>query len=313
MKVEVASLQALLSGGVAFDTPAPSQGKSDVAARQMAEGSEFELYRTVQDAVAAGYTTRQAFVAYFESSVRGLARGSAVEFFGLQIGAVTDVQLDFDEQSLRSRVRVTFEIQPERVQNIVTKESPVDVARRLVERGLRVQMATGSFITGSQILSLVFVPNAPKAELVMDGDMPILPTTGGGLDNILAAAGNIAAKLDRLPLDEIGANLNATLRSASGALGSVEGLAKRADAGLSPVLQRLPAIIASLQDAVAKAGRTFGALETGYGKDSQFSRELDRAMAQVGDTARSIRLLADYLNRHPEALVRGRADYGVTR
>ena len=124
-RVELTSLQAILSGGVAFDMPAPSPLKPGAAVRQMADGSEFELYRTMQDAVAAKYATRQAFVAYFESSVRGLTRGASVEFFGLQIGTVTDVQLDFEEQSFRSRVRVTFEIQPERVQNVAMKESPV--------------------------------------------------------------------------------------------------------------------------------------------------------------------------------------------
>ena len=142
---------------------------------------------------------------------------------------------------------------------------------------------------------------------------PSSPARAAGFDNILSAVSNIASKLDRLPLDEIGANLNGTLRSASGAMASVQELAKRAEGGLSPVLARLPALMTSLQDAVAKAGRTFGSLDTSYGKDSQFNRELSRAMVQVGDTARSIRLLADYLDRHPEALVRGRADYGVTR
>ena len=307
--VEVASLQAVLSGGVAFDTP---RGMPD--AKPLAAGTELPLYKTYQDAQAAGFKTRQPFVTFFESDVTGLSTGSAVDFFGQQIGTVTDVTLMFDPQTDQARVRVRFEIQPERVDaELAAKTDPVEVARRLVHRGMRAQLQTASYLTGQKTLALGLVPNAPKAELTKDGDDWVIPSAGGGLDNILSAAGDIAAKLDRIPLDEIGANLNATLRSASGAMGSVQELARKADSGLSPALARLPSLMTSLQDAVAKAGRAVGSLDTSYGKDSQFSREVERALVQVGDTARSVRLLADYLDQHPEALVRGRTDYGARR
>ncbi len=307
--VEVASLQALISGGVAFDAP-----RDGAAAKPVTEGTEFKLFRNYADAQSAGYTTRQDFVSYFESSVRGLSRGSAVEFYGLQIGTVTDVGIDFDPATTRARVRVRFEIQPERLGDPKLVEvAPLEVARDLVARGLRAQLRTSSYLTGSMVLAMDFVPGAPPAVLTMEGHDGVVPSSGGGLDNILSAVSNIASRLDRLPLDEIGQNLNGTLRSAAGAMSSVQDLARKAETGLSPVLARLPAMVTALQDAVSKAGRTFGSLDSSYGKDSQFNRELERAMVQVGDTARSIRLLADFLDRHPEALVRGRAEVGSTR
>lgn len=309
--VEVASMQALLSGGVAFDTPRVTPSPPSLP-----DGSEFPLYRNYDDAQAAGYTKRQNFVTYFDTSVRGLTKGSSVEFFGIQIGTVTDVALDVDPQTARARAKVKFEVQPERIGTVNASLSAADdlaVARRLVAKGARAQLKTASYLTGSMVLAMDFVPNTPPAELRTEGDEVVVPSVGGGLDNILTAVSDIASKLDRLPLDEIGANLNGTLRAASGAATSIQGLATRADAGLSPVLSRLPALMASLQDTVAKAGRTVGTLGSSYGADSPFNRELSRALVQVGDTARSIRLLADYLDRHPEALIRGRADYGVTR
>ncbi len=306
--VELASLQAVLSGGVAFDTP-----RGEPEAKPLEAGTEFPLYRNYQEAQAAGFKTRQMFVTYFDSDVSGLSQGDAVQFLGQQIGTVSDVALDFDPATTRARVRVKFEVQPERIKGDTGQSNPVDVARRLVERGLRTQLQTSSYLTGSKVLSMAVVPNAPKADVVKEGEFYVIPSTGGGLDNILSAASDVASKLSRLPLDEIGANLNETLRSASGAMGNVQELARKADSGLSPVLQRLPAVIAALQDAVTQATRTFGSFGSSYGKDSQFNRELERAMSQVGDTARSIRLLADYLDRHPEALIRGRADYGQTR
>ena len=308
--VELASLQAVLAGGVAFDTPHTSPPP-----KTQPEGSEFPLYANYAEAQASGYTKRLPFVSYFASNVRGLAVGGAVEFFGIQIGTVTEVSLDVDPVAGSARAVVRYEIQPERINptNDVLEHDPLDASRNLVAKGLRAQLKTASYLTGSLVLALDFIPNTPAADIRVVGRDIVIPSVGGGLDTILSSVGDIAAKLDRLPIDEIGANLNGTLRAASGAASSFSALAKEAEKGLSPVLSRLPALVASIQDTVARAGKTVGALGTSYGEDSQFNRELSRALVQVGDTARSIRLLADFLDRHPEALIRGRADFGSTR
>lgn len=308
--IEVASLQAVLSGGVAFDAP-----RSGPDTPEVPEGTEFPLFRNYAEAEASGYTAKQVFVSYFTSSVRGLNPGAPVEFYGIQVGTVKDTELNIDPKTGLARVRVRLEIQPERIKgaDALATGNTIEVARRLVHRGLRVQLRTGSYLTGQMVLALDFAPNAPPAELVHDGEDWVLPSESGGLDNILSSVSAIASKLDRLPLDEIGQNLNGALRSASGAMVSIQDLATKANTGLTPTFQRLPQITAALERAVASAGGVFGSLNRGYGYNSQFQRELERAMVQVGDTARSIRLLADFLDRHPEALVRGRAGIGSTR
>ena len=305
LHIELASLQAVLNGGIAYDAP------SEANAKPAAPGTEFVLYHNYAEAKSAGYKARQEFVTYFESSASGLSEGSAVDFFGLQVGSVTKVELDLNTETAMARVRVRFEVQPERIANATTiaADDPIVVARRLVARGMRAQLHTSSFLTGSMVLALDFDRNAKPAELVHDGSDWVIPSESGGLDNIMASASNIANKLDRLPLDEIGANLNNTLRSASGAMANVGELANRANNGLSPAFARLPAITASLETATAHADRVLASFDRSYGKDSDIQRELARAMVQVGDTARSIRLLADFLDRHPEALIRGRAGY----
>ncbi|GAC1337137.1 MAG: MlaD family protein [Acetobacteraceae bacterium] len=302
--VELASLQAVLAGGVAFDA-----GR-DAAAKPVADGAQFDLYRDQAAAEAARYTSSQTFVVYFESSVRGLGPGAAVEFYGIQVGMVRAVELDVNTETAQVRARVRLDIQPERISlpsMPAHKDDPVEVAARLVRRGMRAQLVTASYLTGQLVLALDFVPNAPPAELTREGKDWVIPSQGGGLANILSAVSDIASKLDRLPLDQIGANLNGTLKAASGAMVSIQDLANKANSGLTPTFQRLPAIVSALQDAVGRAGRVFASIDNSYGSNSQFQRELDRAMIQVGDTARSIRLLADFLDRHPEALVRGRA------
>jgi paraquat-inducible protein B len=87
-------------------------------------------------------------------------------------------------------------------------------------------------------------------------------------------------------------------------LQEVAALVQQARSDLGPALARLPAISEKLENAVDGANQALG--QHGYGSDSSVQRELERTMSQVAEAARSIRLLADFLNRHPEALVRGR-------
>ena len=313
VRVELASLQAVLNGGVAFETPEAARRTAEAA-----PGAEFPLYRDQAEARAAGFTTRVPFVSYFETTVRGLAAGAPVEFYGIQVGQVTDVALDFDAAQANARVRVRLEVQPERILDTgeVARTDALEVSHRLIRRGMRAQLRTANYLTGQLVLALDFVPDAPdvqEAELRREGDAIVLPTQAGGLDNILAAVGDIAAKLDRLPLDQIGQNLNETLRQAGGALGSVQELARTANREFTPTLRRLPDLAAGLQDTISRANRTIASFDSSYGRNSTIQRDLGRAIDQFSDAARAIRVLADFLDRHPEALVRGRAGVGATR
>jgi paraquat-inducible protein B len=85
----------------------------------------------------------------------------------------------------------------------------------------------------------------------------------------------------------------------------VQHLVHTTDKGVQPLLQKLPQISAELQQAVAHASDALG--ESGYGGNSDFQRNLSTLLDQVSDAARSIRLLADFLDRHPEALLTGRS------
>ena len=197
----------------------------------------------------------------------------------------------------------------------------------LVRRGMRAVLESSSFITGQKAISLAFVPNASAATVGREGDMLVMPSQGGGLDNITTSLSDIATKLDQIPFAEIGRNLDAALasvnRTVSGpevrnaltrlseTLTDVQHLVRHTDQGLTPALQRLPKISADLQQAVAHANTALGA--GGYGGNSDFQRGVSHVLDQVSDAARSLRLLADFLDRHPEALIRGRTAQAAER
>jgi paraquat-inducible protein B len=154
------------------------------------------------------------------------------------------------------------------------------------------------------------------AQLGTEGNALLLPSQAGGLDNITTSLSDIATKLDAIPFDQIGRDVAATLKNFSGpefrqtmhdlgqTMAQLHDIARKANAGATPLLKRLPQLSQDLQQTLARANGLLG--ENGYGGNSDFSRDMKRLLDQVNETARSIRLLVDFLDRHPEALIRGR-------
>ncbi len=323
VRLKLNSLMALLNGGVAFDTPA---GYRDGPPPDPA--LSFPLYNDEATALASGYRGRIKLLTRFDGSVRGLAVGAPVELYGIQIGTVTDVQLDFDTTGASSGVTVRFEVQPERMAPMGAGKSldtaPLEVARRLVARGLRMELTTANYLTGQQVLTMGFVPHAPPFTVVSDGDTIVLPGRSGGIDAIVTAAGSFVAKLNALPLEAIGSRLAETLKGTSGlanggalqnalktlneALAATRDMARSLQAGVGPAAKKLPQLAQGLQTALDRVNGLVASVDSGYGANSAFERDVTRLLGQIGDAARSMRLLADYLDAHPDALLRGRGE-----
>ncbi|HLB96775.1 MAG TPA: MlaD family protein, partial [Acetobacteraceae bacterium] len=324
VQLQLESLRALALGGVAFDTPAEARSTPISAANH-----NFALYADREAAQHASFTERIRCVAYFAGSAAGLATDAQVTLRGLQIGAVSSVYLWYDKAVDRVLVAVRFDVEPQRISQLQLPGDTnlVDTLRILVHRGLRASIGSSNLLTGQKEVALIMQPDAPAADLSTDGDTFVLPTVDtGGLDNLAQSASAIMAKLDRVPFEQIGQNLNETLSGANklandqqlhdavaklqSTLTEVQALVHAADTGIQPVLQKLPQLAQGLDDAVRRTNRLLGSVDTGYGGDSKFNRDADRLMLQLTDTARSLRVLADLLARHPEALIRGRTDQG---
>jgi paraquat-inducible protein B len=301
LEVQMESLKALLFGGIAFATP-PGREQAETSA----ENHVFPLYQDREKARDASYSRTIDAVSYFPGSVRGLAPGSEVTMHGLVIGHVTHVRLRYDPAKAAIVVPVHYEIQPERIVGIGNQvvKDPAVAVDLLVQRGLRASLQSASLITGQQVVALEFVPDAPAATVSMEGKEFVLPVTeSGGLDSLEASATELLNKVNTMPFQQIGKNLNDLLESAQQLAGDL-------DKGSAPVLKRLPAIAADLQSVMTNANRLINSADTGYGDDSKFHRDLDRLMVGANDAIRSIRSLADLLSRRPEALIKGRAEGG---
>jgi paraquat-inducible protein B len=324
VQLQVESLRALLMGGIAFDSPPAARTAAVSAADHV-----FSLHPSHEAANNAAYHRRVQFVSYFPGSVSGLGAGSPVTFQGLPVGNVTGLDLEYDAASDSLRVPVRFEVEPERIADVHLAEGrgPLANTRMLVERGLRAKLESANLLTGQMRVALEMVADAEPAELRVEGDVLVLPSVPGQFAGITDTVNQLLAKVDKLPFEQIGQSVNDTLKGVDGlvngpelkqslvalqaTLASVQDLAKQLDQGLAPAVRQLPGIASGLQGTVAQANRLLSSTDRGYGDNSRFSRDVDRLMQQLNDAARSLRILADLLTRHPEALVRGRTGQGL--
>lgn len=324
LQVQVESLRALLLGGIAFDTPFAARGTPVVET----DKTVFPLYANKDAAEEAGFKRRVSGVAYFPGAVDGLARGAPVTLRGIRIGEVTSVRLEYDPKSDTIRVPVRFEIQPERIGDIgdVEKRGPLDNIRHLVALGMRAQLQSVNLLTGQKAVSFDIVADAPPADVTVENGLFVVPTAPGEFAGIVASVTTLVNKLTNMPFKQIGDNLNETLAglntlangpalretidSLHAALVSVKELLATINTGAGPAIKRLPEIATGLQDAIGRLNRVLQSVDTGYGDNSKFSRNVDRLLVQLNDAAQSIRVLSDILARHPEALLRGRPDTG---
>lgn len=321
VQVQFESLKAVVLGGVAFENP-----DTDDAGDQAAISAPFQLFADHQAATDAGYGRRVPFVAYFSGSVDGLADGSVVTFQGLRVGQVTGIGLQFDPERDAIVAPVHFLVEPDRIANFKLRQDlgPAENVRELIRRGLRAQLKSTNLLTGQMSVALEIMPNAPPAEFQVEDAVFVMPTAPNTFEGITQSVNGLLTKLNTMPFDQIGKNLDDTLHGASRIANSPE-LAKtiaslqsvattaqqvlaRVDAAATPALKELPAIARQLETALTAAGKTLASLNTGYGESSKFSNDLNRTMVQLSDAVRSIRVLADLLARHPEALIQGRTD-----
>src|SRR5262249_6480090 len=165
--------------------------------------------------------------------------------------------------------------------------------------------------------------DAPPEEISMDGPDYIVPSTeGGGFAGLASSATELLNKVNTMPFDQIGKSLDSILKSVndvaqgpqmkkaltelSAMIASAQSMVQNLNSGLSPAAKQLPEVTAGLQKTLANANKLVLSLDSGYGDNTKFNRDLERLLVQASESLRSISALADLLARHPEALVKGR-------
>jgi len=164
---------------------------------------------------------------------------------------------------------------------------------RLINKGLRAQLQTGSLLTGQLLVDLDF---HPKSKIVLSDNQsvyPEFPTTASSLDQFTHSANIIMDKVAKLPLEDLTAEANRTLQSLQGTSKAATGMLATAQGTLDATGKTM-----------TSAHQVLSILEPG----STTHYELDRLLQELTQAASSVKQLTDYLEQNPNSLIRGKKE-----
>ncbi|MBP4049466.1 MCE family protein [Chromobacterium violaceum] len=292
LNVSTQSLAAIALGGIAFETPLADNAGIPLSDRN------FILHDSRDRALQNPDREMQPFRLRFRQSLRGLSVGAPVDFRGITIGEVTAIGVQYVPERKDFDMTVDIRTYPSRLDSlsrggrISGKLSP----QALVANGMRAQLRSGNLITGQLYVALDFFRDAPPAKLIVRNGLPELPTISGDLEELQRVLQRIVKKLDAVPFDSIGKEADASLKSLHQTLDSVKKLSDSLNGDAVPQALKTLEQLQQTLEATRQAMRA----------DSPLQQDVRAAAQEVKETARSFRALADYLDRHPEALVRGK-------
>ena len=306
VKLRTESIASILEGGVAFGTP------SGAPTARVAADTAFTLFYDQDRAMRPSETEIRTFVMYFGGTLRGLSAGAPVDLQGITVGEVKSLDVEYDERYKQLAFPVVVELYPQRLRGRAQRaaaaapapapapQTPGIDSRTLIDslvaHGLRAELKTGNLLTGQKFVSLEMHHDVSKEKVVWNERPAIFPTISGSLDDIQDSVGVIAKKLSKVPFDQLSARLLAAMDSLDQTLKSADRLVHNVDSNLAPQMQTT---LAEAQAALKNAKDLLG-------QDAPLENDLGSTLLQVSRAAKSLSALVDYLERHPESLLRGK-------
>lgn len=304
IKLNTESLTSVLIGGLAFQAPEGSAPEPPAP-----ENAVFTLFNDRAQAMKQPITITERYALEFRESVRGLAEGAPVDFRGLVVGEVKSVEPKFDRERRQFTIVVEIDFYPERLflnrmrEGALPGKEPSLV--RLVDLGLRGQLRSANLLTGQLFVALDFVPGAAKVARNAAQSPPQIPTVAGSTQELQSQIASIAKKLDSVPYQEIGVELRRTLQLSSAML-------ERVDREITPEVRETMIearkAMTEAREALVEARKSLASVERTLAGAEPLPLEASDALREIARAAQSFRTLADYLERHPEAVIRGKRE-----
>jgi paraquat-inducible protein B len=294
LKVQTESLAAVLVGGLAFD-----DGPTEAVPAAAGTPGEFTLYKNETDAMAAPDGNPHYVRMRFAQALRGLEVGAPVEFVGVNIGSVIAVDLGYERQDKSFPVNVTAKLYPRRMGlaystlaaqgKTESDETLAAFVGTLVNRGLRAQPRSTNLLMGTLYIALDFMPASPRVPFDASIRPLELPTVNGTFQELEASVGQLVKKVNNLPLEKIAADLHTDLTDLHETLSEIHS-------------RMLP----SAEDTLSALHSTLDSADRSLDVASPLQRGVTETLSETRSTLQAVRELADYLDRHPDALLRGR-------
>jgi paraquat-inducible protein B len=275
----------------------------------------------------------EEFVAVFSGSVNGLSVGAPVKFRGVQVGSVTKILLSLPGMTLPElRIPVIFTIDRDTATKLGAMVNPADPATlsTLIDQGLRAQLQLESIVTGVLFVELDLFPNSPlNFYLPKDSGYVEIPTQPTLLQEATQTAADVIAKLRDTDFDGLVSAVRDAARGVNELADSPElrqALVAMRDTlvvtretlvevkpRIAPLAGRLDSGVGRLETTLKRLDQTLGSVELSLGSfntlvdpRAPFVYQMTSTLADLSAAARSVRELADYLERNPSAVFTGR-------
>jgi len=301
VKLQTQSLATVILGGIAFEAPA------EIDPGPRANGNtEFRLWNDRAEAMKRQERIVEKYLMVFDQSVRGLQAGAPIDFRGIVVGEVKSINLQYDPKTVRFKSMVEVLVFPERLRSFYPSTEQRDLVgltrelriARFIERGFRGQLRSANLLTGQQYVAVDFFPKAPKVKVDTSKSPPEIPTIPGSIEELQESVASIVRKLEKVPFDQIGQDVRRAIANLEVSLKNVDGVMKRVDKEVAPELQKT----------LEQARRTLTNAERAIADDGPLQQDLRETLRDVSKASDSLKQLTDYLEQHPESLIRGKRE-----
>lgn len=313
VKINTESMFSILLGGISFQTP---QDRLD--APSAAPGTVFPLFLTRDEALKHAETA-ETYLLVFKESVLGLAVGAPVDLRGVTVGEVTKIDVALNSKNSDVSVPVEIRFYPERLggqyRSKVEQGKPVDsraLLDSLVAYGFRAEVRSGSLLTGQLFVALDFFPGAKPSKIDWSSNPPRFPVVPGSMDQLQKTLTQIARRIEKIPLEELAGDAGKTIQSLDTTLKSADRLLKNVDGTVIPearaALAETRQALEDVRKTLGEARKTLGGANQVLAGDGPVQLDLRETLREVSRAAQSLRVLGDYLEQHPESLIRGKRE-----
>ena len=288
--IQTDSLVSLMMGGLAFDN-FRSHGKG----KPVPKGYVFNLYDSRKDAQKIHYKRELYFWVYFDESIRGLSVGAPVEFRGLKIGEVVNFSLIGNADTAEFKIPILIKIEPERFTIIGKNQTTgndvnVPVFEKLLKKGFRAQLKSGNLITGELYIDLNLYPNLPPAPLKKEYEFYVIPSIPATIESLKNNLQSVLQEIASIPFEEIGKEMKSML----------EDIRKETIPSVNSSIKSIDSLMKDT-DAMMNAAR-----KNYLDSNAEINKKLIKLLDEMTKTSKSIKNLTDYLERHPESLIKGK-------
>jgi paraquat-inducible protein B len=313
VKINTESMLSILLGGVAFQTPQDRPG-----APSARPDTVFPLFPTRDEALKHTDAV-ETYLLIFKESVRGLPVGAPVDLRGVTVGEVTKIDVALDSRNSEISIPVQIEFYPERLgarfRSKAQQGKPPNsraLMDSLVAHGFRAEVRSGSLLTGQLFVALDFYPKAPPSKIDWSTNPPRLPVVPGSMDQLQKKLMQIAQKIEKMPLEELAGDARKTIQSLDATLKSAEKLLNNVDGAVVPearsVLVEARQSLEDVRKTLGEVRKTLGGANQVLAGDAPVQLDLRETLREVSRAAQSLRVLGDYLEQHPESLIRGKRE-----